>query len=499
MKKILVLALAIIVLISLTACQSKSKEVSKTKSSVQKMESEKDEKQDTKPISQEEVVSILSDVAKKTKKLLIDNSRKIHPEFNMKDTQILLVSNIGKVSYLINSQNEKYGEKKDISELATNTIIDDNAKTAGFGSTTFNGKPTYFYNIDNQISMQTATSDGKEEKINHIIKMIVHEAAHLYLQPLLEKNKTVESIEQANGDGQRAVSYPIKYRDRIYRAQQAYYYRAAVKSKKQEERIANIKKANYFYEEFLKTSKGNTEKAVFDRIEGQPSYLEARALAILSNKNTDKLAFQTETVKHVLNDERVSDSIIKSGIEDMEYYSIGALAYTNAQQLGEMETVQKENKNPVQYLYDRYGSIKNEGEAAITEAIKNTFSARNEAVKKHIDSINAKKMSKDYYKVKVPMPRISSSFVMSMTPIVYTFKNKAVTIENISQEIKLGENRLKLTDAEVIRERNAKNEVLYLFVLKTDTETKAGKITIQTKSIQVFDQPFKQKGDELIL
>lgn len=497
-KKIILMTLSAIVLGNLVACQSKpKKEESKTSQTEQVATDKKELGQQPQGLSKKEVVALMPEIAKKSKKIMIDNGEKIHPSFNMKDKQILIVSNVAKTAYLVNSQDEKYGKKDEAIEYSTDTITNKEIMTGAFGETEFNGKKTYFYNVDNQMSI--IQGRDKEEQSNEIVKTVLHEGIHMYLQPAIETGDKVASLESSDSGIKRAISYPIPVEERINRAQQAYFYREALKAKTEDERICLIKKGNFYYKKFIESNPENAKKTVFDRIEGQPTYSESRGLATVTSKNTDEKTLNNETIKHILNDSRVSDEMLQMGMEDMEYYSVGSLGYANVLQLNKMKEVQESNQNPVHYLYEKYGVDENKGNEELSKGIKDQFTAQNEQLKQQIDGVDKKVKEAEYVKIKVALPDKIDGFELHSNSINYKFQEKDGTIEVISQELKLGENRLKLTQAELIKTTEKEKETYYLMVPKKDVEIKGDKVSIQSKDVQVFDQKFKKNGEVLEL
>ncbi|MGX7025240.1 hypothetical protein [Vagococcus hydrophili] len=497
-KKLIVMTLSAVILGNMAACQAKNKkEETKTSQTEQVATDNKETGQQMPTLSKKEIVALMPEVAKKAKKIMVDNGEKIHPSFNMKDKQILIVSNIAKTAYLVNSQDEKFGKKDEAVEYSTDTIIDKQIMTGAFGETEFNGKKTYFYNIDNQMGL--IQSQEKEEQSNEIVRTVLHEGIHMYLQPVIEKGEKVASLESAGTEAKRALSYPIPIEDRINRAQQAYFYREALKAKSEEEKISLIKKGNFYYKKFTDSNPDNAKKEVFDRIEGQPTYSEARGLATVTGKNTDDKTLNDETIKNILKDYRVSDEMLQMGMEDMEYYSVGSLAYGNIQVLNQMKEVQETNQNPVQHLYEKYGVEENKGNEELTKGIKTQFEEQNEQLKQQIDGVDKKVKDAEYTKIKVNLPEKIDGFELHTNSVNYKFQEKEGTIETISQELKLGENRLKLTQSELIKTTENGKEVYYLMVPKKDVEIKGDKVSIQSKDIQVFDQNFKKNGEMLEL
>lgn len=495
-KNILLITLSGITLASLAGCQLKSNQEKTIRNSSQaKQETLNKDSQMSEGVSKEELAKMMPELADKTQNLLIDNGKKLHSKFDMKDKQILLISNESKVAYLINSQNEQFGKKDKPIEYAADTITDDKVLTAAFGETEFNGKKTYFYNVDMQKEMNIGKTET--EKMNEIIKPLLHESVHLYLQPVLN-NDGVTSFEK-DGGVKRAITYPIKSDERIYRGQQAYFYREAVKSKTENERISNVKKGNYYYQKYLESNPENSKKMLLDRAEGQAAYIEAKGMAILSGKNTSAKEMNQEVVNQVLKDDRTNDEIIGMGMADMEYYTCGMLAYTTVQQLNQMKEIEVDDKNPTDYLIKKYGVEEVKENTNISNLIRSHYDEQNKKLKETIDKMDEKVKSQKYYKIKVSVPDSKEGFRLHTDSINYKYKNQDVTIEKVSQEIKLGDNRMKLTESELLKAEDKKSETYYLLIPKKEVEVTKDKLTIQSKNVQVFDAPFEQNGDDLIL
>ncbi|CAH2464403.1 MULTISPECIES: hypothetical protein [Bacillus cereus group] len=446
-------------------------------------------------LTKEQINKTLPELSKKIKEILIDNSDKIDKKFDMKNTQVLLVSNISKTAYLINSQDEKYGKKEEAVEYSTDTFKDKGLLTIPFGLAEFNGKQTYLVNID-------FVAKGHLEKQaleNDLMKFIVHEGVHLILQRDLEGGIVTTAEETMSGE--RAENYPVLYDARINRKQNIYYYKKALESNNEEDRIKYIKMGNYFYKKYLEMNKEHKNETVFDKLEGQARYLEYRAVAVSNNLDKDENTVKSETKKIYLNEnDELKDEILMEVGKDLEYYALGSLAYANIYDMNQEKELNY--NNPLQYLLDKYGYIENEGDKEISDKVKKYYDEINTKLKNSIDEINSKVNNDKYIKIKIPVLQKYSengSSIYEDKSIQYKYNDENAQIENVSKEVRIGENRIKLKSATVVATNGSEKDGImnnmYVFIPKEDVEINKDKLTVQTKEVQIYDANFiEEKG-----
>lgn len=488
-KKLLACTLALVLSLSMAACGKKSD--NKDQLAQKEVTQQKNQ---TNELTKEEVNKVLPELSKKVKTLLVDNSNKIDEKFNMKDTQILLMSNISKTAYLINSQNEKYGKKDEIVEYSTDTFKDKSLLTVPYVLTEFNGKQTYAFNVD---FFAKAVKD-KQQLETGLIKPIIHEAVHLVLQKSLENGQVTTAEKAIAGD--RTQNYPVLYDARTYRNQTLDYYKKALQSEKEEDKIKYIKMGNYFYKKYLDMNNENKNETAYDKIEGQARYLEYRALAVLNNLDKDENTIKTETKKALLNDNAVMDENITTKMsKNGEYYVIGSLAYANIYDIGEEKELNY--SNPLEYLLNKYGYTENEGNKEISNKVKSYYDEVNNNLKNTIDGIDSKLNDDKYIKIKIPVLRKykeNSSVRFEGESIKYNYNNESATIDTISKEIRIGDNRIKLKSATVLTTKGNTNDGImsyqYVFIPKENVEINKDKLTVQTKEVQIYDAKFTMEN-----
>ncbi|WP_025147995.1 hypothetical protein [Bacillus sp. H1a] len=452
------------------------------------------QKKEGNQLTKEQINKLMTELSKKVKTILIDNSDKIDEKFDMKNTQVLLVSNISKTAYLINSQDEKYGKKEEAVEYSTDTFKDKGLLTIPYGLAEFNGKQTYVFNID----FMANASTGKQALENDLMKSIVHEGVHLILQKDLESGKVTTAEETT--DGERAENYPVLYDARINRKQNLYYYKKALESKNEEERIKYIKMGNYFYKKYLDMNNEHKKETVFDKLEGQAQYLEYRGVAVLNNLGKDENTVKAETKKLYINEnDGLKDDMLVEGDKNAEFYTLGSLAYANIYNMNQEKELNY--NHPLQYLLDKYGYIENEGDKEIGDKVKKYYEEINTKLKSSIDEINSKVNNDKYIKIKIPVLTKYSengSITYEDKSIKYKYNDEDVNIDKVSNEVKIEENRIKLKSATVVTTNGSEKDGImnnmYVFIPKEKVELNKDKLTVQTKEVQIYDAKFIEEN-----
>ncbi|MCT4597047.1 MAG: hypothetical protein N4A50_04115 [Vallitalea sp.] len=444
----------------------------------------------------EEFKKIFPELCEDIRKILIDNSKLIDSQFDMKSTQILLVSNAIHTAYLINSQNEKYGEKDELIEYSTDTIKDTSILVQGFNIIQFNDKPTYIVSLD--FMLQGYSISGIKEDL---IKFIVHEAIHLVMQ----KAKDPDLKTQEETMATRAIKYPLNYQSRIDRAQMLELYKKALKTKDNEEKINYIKEANYFYNKFLEYDEDNKAKAIYDKIEGEAKFAEFQSIAILNNAKTKEEVNQ-EASKLLI--EYYTMFNYEAIDENLEYYIIGSMAYALIYELNE----DKVDSNPVNYLFNKYGIIENEGDKKLEQTLNIKYSDENKRIKKRVDSVTDKLNSDDYTQIVIPVYHKyeeNANVIFNQESIQYVYNGEKVTIDNITKEVRLKNSRILLKSVESLS--NSRNMVnienmnddsknyIVIIIPKEDIEVNNDRLTVQTKNIQMYDVKFINKNGKYYL
>lgn len=484
MKKIIALGLVCVAGLQITGCstvtqhknpatESATKTQDKTKSSSKLF--------DVNSITKEDLKNSIEAIAKSTRHILVENSHLIHPDFNMKDIQILLVSNKLKTGYLINSQDEKYGDKEEVVEYSTDTIKDTAILTSSYSIMEFNDQPTYLINLDHFLYK---ISNVEED----LLKIIIHEAVHLVLQETLDNNKT--SLEDKL-EGKRSIQYPLDTEGRILRTQMAYCYKKALEAKNEEEQKQYIREGNYFLDKYMKISDQNKLDIDYDRVEGQASYYEHRGLAI-NEGLTDEDAI-TKRTKELYMKTDMFNNHYKQLNKSLEFYTIGSMAYALVYDLKEQEALG--NENPVTYLLSRYGVKKSEGNEQLAANVEKIYKYKNDRYKEKIDGMTERINSEGYVTIKIPAYRRykNSNVIYKNQSIDYDYKNRKMTLDQVTREINLNKDRIRLKDAYVLTEKDERGDYHYVTVPKEDVTFEDDKLTVQINEVQMYDVDFVKK------
>lgn len=426
--------------------------------------------------------------------LMIDNSTKIQSEIDLSEIQILLVSNLIKTAYLINNQNEEFGESHEVIEYSTDTIKDTNVLTGGFGSREFNGKETYVFNVDTLAMYDMQGGDLRKT----VFDTLLHEGIHIFYHQKMFKN--VETAEKGKG-GLRTQEYPVLAEERIVRAQTLNYLNKALLSESQEEKIENIRKANYFYKKYLELDDKNKYATKYDMIEGQAKYFEFRGNTILNNPlASNKEIVEATTELYINTYEGLEEGFLTNMSKELEYYAIGSAALTLIYDMENGEDIGM--VNPLQYLLDKFGYIENEGDGEITQEIRGKIDGNNAELKKIIDEVEARAESDEYVHVRIPAMRDNSkigSMTLKMLPIKYDFNGKEGTVNKMLAEIEVYGNRLKFNDALTVwrefkdQEGRRLGTHYEIFIPREDVEIDGDRITVQSEELQLFNMKFEEK------
>lgn len=501
MKKLIIMLMIGLISFSTVACQNKN-QVKETTNVVEKVstnetngvENEKSvdvekniDEEDLGDKLKKNIDKLLPELVDATKRVFVKNCKKIDPKLDMEHIQVILFSNITHKAYLFNSQNEKYGKPEESIEYSTDTFKNEGLLTRMFDMTEFNGHNTYLFNIDTFANNQMSKDELKEE----LLKSIVHEGVHLVLQNKLEKDlKTAEEMMGAS----RSIAYPLEFESRIYRTQQAKYYKLALESKTAEERIEFIKTGNYFYKKYIDLNPQNIADSEFDKIEGQPRYYEYKALALLENSDLNGNELEKLTRKLYLekNYEIESDIMTQMG-KNGEFYSVGSLGYANIYALGTQNEFGFQN--PSKYLLDKYGYTENNGDEKLAREVEKYYNEINKNIKQRVDSFTNKMNDKEYKTIKIPIfykYEENSNMEFEEESINYKYKDEENTLEKVSREIKLGNNRILIKSADIMLNGNENGEFYYINIAKKDIEIEENRLTVQLKELQVYGNKFKE-------
>ncbi|WP_346888609.1 hypothetical protein [Clostridium sp. UBA1056] len=494
MKRIICLLLIGLMTFTTVACQNKVSENIKDKNVEENIESEAMESYNEK--MKESIEEVLPEIADDIRKVLVKNGTKIDSQLDLSKMQILLFSNMNHKAYLINSQNDKYGAPDENIEYSTDTFKDKTLLTRMFDITEFNDRKTYIFNVD------TFAYNGlsKEELKEELEKSIIHEAIHLVLQSKQEEN--IQTGEELMGSN-RSVEYPLDSKSRVYRAQQMNFYKKALEAKTEEERIDFIKKGNYFYKKFLEVNPNNITDSELDKIEGQPRYFEYRGLALLKdiNQSEDELKESTR-IKFLENNYEINPDTVNEMGKNGEFYAIGSLGYANIYALN----IEKDFGfiNPSKYLLDKFGFTENAGDEELEKNIEKHYNDMNSNIKERVDKFTGEMNNPDYITIKIPVFKKyeeNGNVEIQGESIKYLYKGNENTLENVTKEIKLGDNRVLIKSTDIMSELDTTgdDEYYYINIPKKDIAIEDNRLTVQLKSLQVYGSKFVEKDGMYIL
>lgn len=423
---------------------------------------------------------------------LLARSLEINEHFDMTETQVLLISNLNRTAYLLNSQNPEYGTADEVIEYSTETFKDKSFMTQPFFNTEFNGKDTYVFNVD-FLSMRMGSEYLKDETLSFFI----HEAFHIYYHKgYLHEHS---SAERASG-ALRGDDYPVNAEERINRAQMLYYYQQALKSDNEGEKIENIKKANYFYEQYLEQNEENQLTTKYDQLEGYARYVEYRSLSMLDASNKTEADLVQSSTNILLADDEQKESLIPKKSRQTGFYAVGSCGYALVYELG----LEKElgDGHQLQFLLDYYGTIEAESNKVITEKVLEECERINSRHQAKVENIIGQMEDENMVNIKIPSLskyKENSSASSFSSWIRFDYKGDQATISTMSVDIKLGANRVKLTQTEVLSRQFEDGTYYNVFVPREDVTIEGSKMTVQTKGVQLYDVEFEIQDGEYVL
>lgn len=509
MKKSIALLLSATLLINLVACQTSVPETSGTSLptdsskvenkqpntiNVKKGSSTKEKKSKFVNKSMEQ---IKKDLEKLVPELIesipsvLANTPQLQKDFDMTNTQVLLVSNITRTAYLLNSQNETYGTPDDIIEYAMDTLTDKSIKTQPFFDTQFNDRNTYVFNMD-FLAMRMDSSVLLEETVSFFI----HEAFHIYYhRDYLHSKQTAERSTSTL----RGEDYPVNRDEKNYRAQMLYYYQQALKSEAGDEKVTNIKKANYFYKLFADQSPQNKQLTYLDQVEGYARYMEYRTLSLIQGY-TQQDSLLNNSTKLLLQDDEQQQKYIHKKNRQTSLYATGACGYGLIYDLGFVDEVG--DGNPLQFLLDKYGITETEGNKELELLVDEECDKIDATHKIKVDHFQSKLDSENFMNILIPAYKkyeANNSSLITSNFTRFQYKNDMATLTTLSKDIQLGDNRIKLTQAEVLTRMKEDGVYYNVLVPLDDVDIDNNRITVQGDKIQIYDASFELIDGEYIL
>ena len=437
MKKIIIVNMIILLLCPVLFGKGNSESEKKEYSTADEMMFEIPEEMNMSTIKT--IRQILPELAEDTKKLLIENPDKLWPGFDNSRYQVLLVSTATNTALLINSRNSDIGPSDEIIEYSANSLKDTvlRALVTSYTKLQFNGHTTYVFNVDFWGQMHSYMKD-KDELYTLILKAIIHESVHLLLQ---SDNMNTMETTMSRGD-----KYPENVEARYYRNEIYAYLIEAIASDSKSVRMENIKKAMFFYEKYKNIS-GNDENYGYDFVEGQPTYIEERALAYLQNETDNIKEIETGTLKSIVEKYKKYNSM---GLDVLpkpgEPYDIGAAAI--ALVIDTLGTYDFSQKLPLDILHEAFGSQSASPHSEVEKSVIGFYEDYNEEIKTQVDSFLHNSVNPDYVAISIPRTITNTSSTYSQM-IQYNHKGLDGLIVNISAEFSYKNgNRLMLKQAD---------------------------------------------------
>ncbi|KOP80733.1 hypothetical protein AMS59_05025 [Lysinibacillus sp. FJAT-14745] len=500
MLKTVRLMFMILIITILTACNNNSQETTEKPENKKVEDSQKtnEDSMDSNPIeNSKKIREITPELVKDIKKILIDDASKLWPSFNNEDKQILLLNPSNKMAYLINNQKTDIGPKDEVIEYSTDSIKDTQLLVTPFQLTTFNGHPTYVFNLE----FASDFISGTDEKAayENVFKFIVHEGIHI----LLQSGGTVEGL------GTRAETYPEDIDSRYYRNEMYQYLKKAIESKKKDEKIDQIQKAVYFYELYLNSNKKNKDQDGYDNIEGMATYLESKAYQMLKHPDASVKELNELTEQNIIdNSNQEQEEVLL--MKNREFYDIGALAIASAVDLN-LNDKTILTASPLGLLKSEFGSKKAEGHQNIKKANDDYYNSYNSKLKSYVDDIASKQKDNQYAAVRIPVTIQNSSAMFEVMMVEYQYKGIPAEIQTTTREIILPDTRIKLNKMKSLfieasmegledpTKMNPNTIMGYtiVFVPKKEIEFSKDKLlTIQRDDLLIFDAKYEEKDGE---
>ncbi len=463
---------------------------------------------------QNDIKLIMPRLAKDIESQLFKKNNKFWPTWNPSKFQILLVSQYYDFAYLLNNQNKDVDKIGTRIEYSARTINDVKIKVNPFGMTKINGIDTYYYNID--IMHQMGMS--YEEIYEMHLSTLIHEAVHLLAQ---KDVKTADQIEI--GTAQRGVSYPIDIKSRYFRNETHVNLTAALRAKNRKEKISFVRKALYFHQAYLNINSENEGHNEYDYAEGMAVYVHTAAIAQIKNPSFTEKQIQQVTGKNLMNIVEYSGYGNELGNKVLywgkEYYTIGAMAFAMAVQLGHQD-IYNSKTSPLTFLLKKYKIL----ETAPSLSVKKDVYAYYMNMEKNIidrkTEIDRVLNHKDNILIKLELSRHSEGSITILNDnILFNYKGQKASFEIREQEITFGDHRIKITEkglvslmpelpetglsagAVIIPDGDSTGGGIELImgtliipVNKNDVTVSDGKISVQTNGLVLFDVKYERNG-----
>jgi len=473
------------------------------------------------PLTKGHIKTITQRVAKELEAHFFTRSHVFWPAWDTSKLQILLVNQSSDFAYLLNNQNPKIDKIGARIEYSARTLENNEFKVSQFGMTKINGIDTYYYNVDTFTQFGRPT-DIEYEYISQLTTA-VHEAVHLIAQNGTRSLELVTFDQSETGSSGRGQNKEVDIAARYFRNEVGSKLVSALRTNDVETKQKLVRHALYFQDLFLK--RGNQDQQAFDYSEGMAEYV---AMAFMETKNRPKATFDdvhAEMVPLIINkihyefDPRAKNTKYQVINQGREYYDLGGLAYAVAFQLGHKEVLNIDY-SPLAFLKEKYSPLKTDENEELKQVVDTFYSGRQKLHNARYAEIDRVMNDPNSMLIEFETDDASSSVVLSEM-FNYHFKGQEGTFEIKSQELKFGDNRIKLNarhsflvfpelpeqllESEMVLDEGFEpSEEIEFFdslpikmilpVRKSDMQIKDGRLTVQTESLVMFDVKFKKNG-----
>jgi len=440
------------------------------------------------PLTKGHIKTITQRVAKELEAHFFTRSHVFWPAWDTSKLQILLVNQSSDFAYLLNNQNPKIDKIGARIEYSARTLENNEFKVSQFGMTKINGIDTYYYNVDTFTQFGRPT-DIEYEYISQLTTA-VHEAVHLIAQNGTRSLELVTFDQSETGSSGRGQNKEVDIAARYFRNEVGSKLVSALRTNDVETKQKLVRHALYFQDLFLK--RGNQDQQAFDYSEGMAEYV---AMAFMETKNRPKATF------------------------DDVHAEMVPLIINVAFQLGHKEVLNIDY-SPLAFLKEKYSPLKTDENEELKQVVDTFYSGRQKLHNARYAEIDRVMNDPNSMLIEFETDDASSSVVLSEM-FNYHFKGQEGTFEIKSQELKFGDNRIKLNarhsflvfpelpeqllESEMVLDEGFEpSEEIEFFdslpikmilpVRKSDMQIKDGRLTVQTESLVMFDVKFKKNG-----
>ena len=480
--------------------------------------------EDWRPVTQSDIKLMLPRLAKDLESRLFKKKNIFWPTWDVHKSQILVVSQYYDFAILLNNQNKDVDKIGARIEYSARTFDDVGMKVNAFGLIRINDIDTYYYNMD--ILHIEGFGTFEDAYLNHL-KTAIHEAAHILAQT--EDTRTADQM--LLGSAVRGVTYPIDIESRYFRNEVFYQLEAALLTKSKKDKVQAVRRALYFHQAYLSVKPDNKSHDDYDYAEGMAEYIDTAVVNLIQNPGLKREELIETTGQSILQTTSFSeyDSGPGSRVIDWgrEYYTLGAMAYAVAIQLGH-DDIYASTISPFTFLLGKYDPSEIPANQQVKEDVYAYYTGVEQKFLAQKEEINRVLNHKDNVLLKIETKgNEEESMSILNDNLLLDHDGRQVSFEIREQEIRFGDHRIKITqkgllsltaglpeddledrfmeysDGEEYDESHFQDDsisgTLIIPVHKNDVEFSDGKITIQTESLVLFDIKYKREGKYLIL